>query len=60
VIEKSGGRKFLLSTTIVLINTGLLLTGFLTAIIYRDILLATAGVYIAGNVSQKVFANQEK
>lgn len=55
-LQLCGGRKFLLSAVIVATVSFLLLHGDISAVIYRDLIIATAGVYIAGNVSQKVFA----
>jgi TRAP-type uncharacterized transport system fused permease subunit len=53
---KCGGRKFLLCVLIVIINALLLLNGDIDAEVYKAIIIATAGAYIAGNVAQKVFA----
>lgn len=60
VLQLCGGRKFLLSASIVATVSFLLLHGDISAMIYRDLIIATAGVYIAGNVSQKVFGGEQQ
>lgn len=52
--ESFGGRRFLLSFCCLYICTALLVGGCLTELIYRDIILGTVGLYIAGNTAQKI------
>jgi len=55
IIDDIGGRKFLLCMLVFIASSFLILNGNLESTVYRDIILGTAGIYIAGNVSQKVF-----
>ena len=55
-----GGRRFTLSLlTLASINV-LLWFGRMTDIVYRDVLIATVAVYVAGNVIQKVKARSQE
>lgn len=51
--ESVGGRRFLLSFCCLYICTALLLGGYISELIYRDLVLGTVAVYIAGNTAQK-------
>lgn len=53
-IEEFGGRRFLLSFCCLWVSSSLLMGGFVSDAIYRDIVIATVAVYIAGNTTQKV------
>lgn len=46
-------RKFILAAATLLAATAMLYLDHLTAILWRDVVLGTVGVYIAGNVAQK-------
>lgn len=49
-----GGRRFMLTVGTHLISTGLLAFHLLTEGGYVTLILATVGVYIAGNTTQKI------
>ena len=51
-------RKFLLALATLLIASGLLALGMVTALIWRDVVIATVGAYIAGNVAQKATSKE--
>ena len=51
-------RKFLLALATLLIASGLLALGMVTALIWRDVVIATVGAYIAGNVVQKATSKE--
>ena len=46
-------RKFILAAVTLLVASVLLLLGDIGPTIWRDVVLGTVGVYIAGNVAQK-------
>lgn len=48
-----GGRKFILSMTVVLLSTVLVWFAKVDADVYKYLVLVTAGAYITGNVAQK-------
>ncbi len=48
-----GGRRFALTAGSGIVNTILLATGKLDQTTFRDLILATVGVYIAANTYQK-------
>jgi len=51
--ERYGGRRFLLSVACLMVDSIMLLFGHVSDSIWRDVLIATVAVYIAGNVAQK-------
>ena len=51
-------RKFLLALATLLIASGLLALGMVPALIWRDVVIATVGAYIAGNVAQKATSKE--
>lgn len=54
-----GGRRFLLAIlTLGSINV-LLWFGRMTDLVYRDVLIATVAVYVAGNTLQKIKAKSQ-
>jgi hypothetical protein len=53
-IEAAGGRRFLLSFFSLWVTSGLLMGGYLSDSIFRDIILGTVAAYIAGNTVQKI------
>lgn len=55
-MNRFSSRKFILATLTLLAATGMLWLDHLTAILWRDVVLGTVGVYIAGNVAQKATA----
>jgi len=57
-VTRYGSRKFLLALARLLVASGLLAMGMVTAIIWRDVVIATVGAYIAGNVAQKATAKE--
>lgn len=54
--SRYSSRKFLVSVVTLAAATALLWFDHLTAILWRDVVLGTVGVYIAGNVAQKATA----
>lgn len=57
-MTRYASRKFLLALATLLIASGLLAFGLVTALIWRDVVIATVGAYIAGNVAQKATAKE--
>ena len=55
-IEQWGGRRFLLAVSCSWIVTALLMGGYISESIYRDLIIATVAAYITGNTVQKVTA----
>ena len=53
-IDGLGGRKFVLSLGCAVMCTTLLVTSYISQEIFRDLIIATVAVYIAGNTFQKV------
>ena len=53
MISTYGGRKFILSMTVILLSTFLVWFGKIDAEVFKYLVLVTAGAYIAGNVTQK-------
>lgn len=53
-IEKLGGRRFVMCMGCAIVCTVLVWFGKLSDDIYRDIIVATVAVYIAGNTTQKI------
>lgn len=53
VIEVLGGRRFLLSLGAGVVSSILVWYGKISPEIYRDVVLGTVGIYIAGNTFQK-------
>lgn len=53
-----GGRRFVLAAGAGVITSVLVWYGKITPEIYRDVILGTVGMYIAGNTFQKVKAQQ--
>ncbi len=58
MIEKIGGRRFLLTLGCGMACTLLVWEAKISDEIFRDIIIATVAAYIAGNVVQKVKAPQ--
>lgn len=54
-IDDLGGRRFLLSFCSLFVASALLMGGFISDAIYRDIVIATVAAYITGNGIQKAF-----
>lgn len=53
VIEALGGRRFILSCGAGVITSVLVWYAKITPEVYRDVILGTVGLYIAGNTFQK-------
>jgi len=53
-IEEYGGRRFILAVGCAWISTALLMGGYVSETIYRDLILYTVAAYITGNTVQKV------
>lgn len=53
-----GGRRFFLALGAGVVSSVLVWYGKITPEIYRDVVLGTVGMYIAGNTFQKVKAQQ--
>lgn len=53
LVAALGGRRFLLSLGAGAIPSLLVWGGFISDVVYRDIILGTVGAYIAGNTIQK-------
>lgn len=51
-------RKFLLALATLLCASLLLCFGHIEALVWRDVVIATVGAYIAGNVTQRVMATR--
>lgn len=49
-----GGRRFLLAVGSGVVNTALLWFGKLSETTFRDLVIATVGVYIAANTTGKI------
>lgn len=49
-----GGRRFILSVASLWVCSALLMGGYISDTIYRDIVIATVAAYITGNTIQKV------
>lgn len=54
VFSPYGGRRFLMTLGCAGICTALLVNGYLSDIVFRDIIIGTVAVYIAGNTAQKL------
>lgn len=52
--EALGGRRFLLSAGAGIVNTLLVVHGFITPTIFESLTIATVGMYIAGNGWQRL------
>lgn len=57
-LDRLASRKFILATLTLIAATSMLYLDHLTAILWRDVVLGTVGVYIAGNVAQKVWTKE--
>lgn len=56
--ERFGGRRFILTCSMMIVASVLLWFGKIGDAIWRDVLVATVAVYVAGNTAQKVAAKQ--
>ena len=57
-MSRFSSRKFLLAVATMLVSSGLLSLDMITALIWRDVVIATVGAYIAGNVAQKATSKE--
>jgi hypothetical protein len=58
VIDQLVSRKFLLASATLLLASVLVWFGHIEALLWRDVVIATVGAYIAGNVTQKVMTTK--
>lgn len=56
LIESAGGRRFVMTMGCGIVCTILVVLGHITDVIFRDTIIATVSVYIAGNTTQKIKA----
>jgi hypothetical protein len=59
-IDDWGGRRFVLTIGSGIVNTLLVIFKYIPPVFYRDIIIATVAVYIAGNSYQKVKAPSDR
>lgn len=52
-ISNSGGRRFVITIGNAVVSTYLLMGGYLSGEIYRDLIIVTTAVYIGANTTQK-------
>ena len=57
-LQRLGGRKFVLCLLATLLNAMLLVNGYITPLIFRDLMIAVTGGYILGNVGQKALTKE--
>lgn len=55
-----GGRRFFMCMGCAVVCTVLVWFGHISDMIFRDLIVATVGVYIAGNTAQKVWSNDKQ
>lgn len=55
-LQRFGGRKFIATIAALLATTVVLAFDMISGLTFRDIVLGTIGVYVAGNVAQKATA----
>lgn len=60
LLDRVGGRKFVAAMSALLAATLALWFDHIEGLTYRDIVLGTIGVFVTGNVAQKVFARDGK
>ena len=53
-LETIGGRRFIMCLGCGIACTGLVWFAKISDMIFRDIIIATVAVYVAGNVTQKI------
>jgi hypothetical protein len=57
-LQRAGGRKFVLCLIVTLFSAMLLVNGYITALIFRDLMMGITGGYILGNVGQKALTKE--
>ena len=55
-VKRASSRKFIAAMAVLIAATSALWFDHMTALIWRDVVLGTVGIYIAGNVAQKAVA----
>jgi hypothetical protein len=60
LIDKYGGRRFLMTMGCGVSCTFLVCFGAISDAIFRDIIVATVAVYIGGNTTQKIMQKPQK
>ena len=58
-MNRYGSRKFLLAVASLAVNAWLMLEHVIDADTYKTLIVATVGVYIAGNVAQRVLTGEK-
>lgn len=58
LLQLAGGRKFIACMSALIAATAVLYSDLITGLIYRDIVLGTIGVFVAGNVAQKALVKK--
>jgi hypothetical protein len=58
ILRKMGGRKYTLAMLALLLECVLVVNGYITGLIFRDVFLGSVGLYLSSNVSQKIFADK--
>lgn len=59
-MNKYGSRKFIITLLTLLVNVWLVWEKVIDAATFKTIILGTVGVYITGNVAQRVWSNEGK
>lgn len=59
MIEKLGGRKFILGMTLVVMGFVLVLTGRITADTFFSFAEVVGGTYVVGNVASKIATREQ-
>jgi hypothetical protein len=54
--KRVSSRKFVVAILVLFASTLALYLDLIESVIWRDVVLGTAGIYIAGNVAQKAVA----
>lgn len=52
-VKRASSRKFIAAMAVLAAASAALAYDLMTALIWRDVVLGTVGLYIAGNVAQK-------
>jgi hypothetical protein len=55
-MQRASSRKFIAAMAVLAAATTALAFDLITALIWRDVVLGTVGIYITGNVAQKALA----
>jgi len=55
-VARFSSRKFILALVTLIVSSLLLCFGYIAPLVWRDVVIATVGAYITGNVVQKLAA----